>query len=72
MYRPCIACGGRGCEEHVDLTLPPPPCRLCQPQAARLHMSLARETRTVAGAHRLTAYQALRVVATASAGMPLV
>jgi len=33
-------------------------------------MSLARETRTIAAAHRLAAYQALRVVATASASMP--
>lgn len=74
MYQPCIACGGsggRGCEEHVDLTLPPPPCRLCHPEEARLHMSLARETRTIAGAHRLAAYQALRVVVTASAMTPV-
>ena len=60
MERVCIACGGRGCAEHVDRTLPPPPCRLCHPEEAALHIALARETRTVAAAHRRDAYQMLR------------
>jgi ribosomal protein S27AE len=60
MERVCIACGGSGLAEHVDRTLPPPPCRLCHPEEAELHMALARETRTVATARRLDAYQTLR------------
>ena len=60
MERRCIACGGRGLAEHVDRTLPPPPCRLCHPEEAELHMALARETRTIVAARRLDAYQALR------------
>ena len=60
MDRVCIACGGSGLAEHVDRTLPPPPCRLCHPEEADLHMALARETRTVAAARRLDAYQTLR------------
>jgi hypothetical protein len=60
MERECIACDGSGLAEHVDRTLPPPPCRLCHPEEAELHMALARETRTVAGARRLDAYQTLR------------
>jgi ribosomal protein S27AE len=60
MERACIACGGSGLAEHVDRTLPPPPCRLCHPAEAALHLALARETRTVAAARRLDAYQTLR------------
>ena len=60
MERECIACDGSGLAEHVDRTLPPPPCRLCHPEEAELHMALARETRTVAAAHRRDAYQTLR------------
>ena len=60
MERVCIACGGSGLTEHVDRTLPPPPCRLCHPEEAELHMALARETRKVAAARRLDAYQTLR------------
>src|SRR2546429_8800063 len=60
MERRCIACGGRGLAEHVDRTLPPPPCRLCRPEEAALHMALAREMRTVAAARRRDAYQMLR------------
>jgi hypothetical protein len=60
MERACIACDGSGLAEHVDRTLPPPPCRLCHPEEAALHLALARETRTVAAAHRLDAYQTLR------------
>jgi hypothetical protein len=60
MERACIACDGSGLAEHVDRTLPPPPCRLCHPEEAELHMALARETRTVAVARRLDAYQTLR------------
>ena len=60
MVRVCIACGGSGLAEHVDRTLPPPPCRLCHPEEAELHMALARETRTIVAARRLDAYQALR------------
>ena len=58
--RVCIACGGSGLAEYVDRTLPPPPCRLCHPEEAALHMALARETRTVAAAGRRDAYQMLR------------
>ena len=60
MERACIACGGSGLAEHVDRTLPPPPCRLCQPEEAALHQALARETRTIVAARRLDAYQTLR------------
>jgi hypothetical protein len=60
MERVCIACGGSGLAEHVDRTLPPPPCRLCHPDEAALHLALARETRTIAAARRLDAYQTLR------------
>jgi hypothetical protein len=60
MERACIACDGSGLAEHVDRTLPPPPCRLCHPEEAALHLALARETRTVAAARRLDAYQTLR------------
>ena len=56
----CMACGGSGLAQHVDRTLPPPPCRLCHPDEAALHMALARETRTVAAARRRDAYQMLR------------
>ena len=58
--RACIACGGSGLAEHVDRTLPPPPCRLCHPEEAALHLALARETRTIVAARRLDAYQTLR------------
>jgi hypothetical protein len=60
MERVCVACGGSGRAEHVDRTLPPPPCRLCHPDEAALHMVLARETRTIVAARRLDVYQALR------------
>ena len=60
MARRCIACGGSGLAEHVDRTLPPPPCRLCHAEEAALHMALAHETRTVATARRRDAYQMLR------------
>ena len=60
MARVCIACGGSGLAEHVDRTLPSPPCRLCHPEEAALHMALARETRTVAAGGRRDAYQMLR------------
>jgi ribosomal protein S27AE len=60
MERVCVACGGSGLAEHVDRTLPPPPCRLCHPDEAELHMALARETRTIVAARRLDVYQALR------------
>jgi hypothetical protein len=56
----CIACDGSGLAEHVDRTLPPPPCRLCHPAEAALHVALARETRTIVAARRLDAYQTLR------------
>lgn len=56
----CTACGGTGLEEHVDRTLPPPPCRLCRPDEAQEHMLLAHETRTVVAARRLVAYESLR------------
>jgi hypothetical protein len=62
MASQCIACGGTGYEEHVDRTLPPPPCRLCRPEDARRHMKLARDTRTVASSHRRAAYNDLRHV----------
>jgi ribosomal protein S27AE len=60
MERMCIACGGSGLAEHVDRTVPPPPCRLCHPDEAALHMALAHETRSIVAAHRLDAYQSLR------------
>ena len=56
----CAACGGSGRAEHVDRTLPPAPCRVCHPEEAALHKALAHETRTVAAARRLDAYQTLR------------
>lgn len=59
-YNTCSSCGGTGYEEHVDRTLPAPPCRLCRPDEAQAHMRLAHDTRTVAAAHRLGAYQSLR------------
>lgn len=60
MERPCIACAGTGLEEHIDRTLPAPPCRLCHPVEAQLHMTLARDTRNVATSRRLDAYLMLR------------
>jgi ribosomal protein S27AE len=60
MERMCIACGGSGLAEHLDRTLPPPPCRLCHPNEAAVHMALAREMRTVATARRRDAFQMLR------------
>ena len=60
MEHACIACGGSGLAEHVDRTLPPPPCRLCHPEEAALHLALARETRTIVAARRLDAYHTLR------------
>src|SRR5205085_12421516 len=60
MERACIACDGSGLAEHVDRTLPPPPCRLCHPEEAALHLALARETRTIVAARRLDAYHTLR------------
>ena len=60
MARMCMACGGSGLAEHIDRSLPPPPCRLCHPEEAAVHMALARETRTVAAARRRDAYQMLR------------
>ena len=60
MERVCIACGGSGLAEHVDRTLPPPPCRLCHPDEAALHLALARATRTIVAARRLNAYRTLR------------
>jgi hypothetical protein len=60
MERVCIACGGSGLAEHVDRTLPPPPCRLCHPAEAALHLALARATRTIVAARRLDAYHTLR------------
>lgn len=59
MERACIVCGGSGNEEHVDVTLPPPPCRLCHPEDAEVHMALARDTRQIAATRRLAAYQML-------------
>lgn len=56
MERTCIACGGSGYEEHVDRTLPAPPCRLCRPKEAERHMTLARETRNVVAARRMDVY----------------
>src|SRR5947209_6297124 len=60
MARMCVACGGSGVEEHVDRTLPPPPCRVCRPEEAEVHMVLRRETRTIVAARRLDAYRTLR------------
>ncbi len=60
MHRTCSACGGSGFEEHIDRTLPPPPCRLCHPLEARQHLALARDTRHVAGGRRISAYYVLR------------
>lgn len=59
MERSCITCGGTGYEEHIDPSLPPPPCRLCHPEEAQLHMALARDTRHVAATRRMAAYQTL-------------
>ena len=70
MESACIACDGSGRAEHVDRTLPPPPCRLCHPEEAALHMALARETRTVAAARRLDAYQTLRAALVPGAVVP--
>jgi len=70
MESACIACDGSGRAEHVDRTLPPPPCRLCHPEEAALHMALARETRTVAAARRLDAYQTLRAALVPAAVVP--
>jgi hypothetical protein len=56
----CMACGGSGFTQHVDRTLPPPPCRVCRPDEAALHMALAHQTRMVAAARRREAYQMLR------------
>ena len=56
----CIGCNGRGSEEHVDLTLPPPPCRLCHPVEAKQHGDLARETRGVRRVLRQQTYNDLR------------
>jgi hypothetical protein len=67
MYRPCSACRGYGFEEHVDHTLPPPPCRLCHPEDARVHMMLARDTRGVVAAQRTTTYHLLRAAMGATA-----
>ncbi len=67
MYRPCSACGGTGFEEHVDRTLPPPPCRLCYPEEARIHLSLARDTRQVVTTRRTATYQMLRDAMTSGA-----
>ena len=73
MERVCIACGGSGLAEHVDRTLPPPPCRLCHPEEAALHMALARETRTVVAAGRRDAYQMLRAaIVLGDSGRPAV
>src|SRR5919201_1735900 len=60
MGRECIAWGGSGLAQHVDRTLPPPPCRVCRPEEAALHMALAHETRTVVAARRRDAYLMLR------------
>jgi hypothetical protein len=70
MERTCIACDGSGLAEHVDRTLPPPPCRLCHPEEAALHLALARKTRTVAAARRLDAYQTLRAAIVLSDVVP--
>jgi hypothetical protein len=70
MERACIACGGSGLAEHVDRTLPPPPCRLCHPEEAALHMALARETRTIAAAGRRDAYQLLRAAVVLGDSLP--
>jgi hypothetical protein len=56
----CMACGGSGLAQHVDRTLPPPPCRVCRPDEAALHMALAHQTRLVTAARRREAYQMLR------------
>jgi hypothetical protein len=71
MERTCVACDGSGRAEHVDRTLPPPPCRLCHPEEAALHLVLARETRTVAAARRLDAYQTLRAAIVLGDVVPL-
>jgi hypothetical protein len=66
----CIACRGSGLAEHVDRTLPPPPCRLCHPEEAALHTVLARETRTIVAARRLDVYQILRAAIVLGAVVP--
>ena len=66
----CIACGGSGLAEHVDRTLPPPPCRLCHPEEAALHTALARKTRTIVAARRLDVYQTLRTATVLGAVVP--
>jgi ribosomal protein S27AE len=70
MERVCVACGGSGLAEHVDRTLPPPPCRLCHPEEAALHTVLARETRTIVAARRLDVYQMLRTAIVLGAVVP--
>jgi hypothetical protein len=70
MERVCISCHGSGLAEHVDRTLPPPPCRLCHPEEAALHMALARETRTVAAARRRDAYQMLHAAIVLGDSLP--
>lgn len=67
----CNACGGSGLDEHVDRTLPPPPCRLCRPEEAQLHMTLARDTRSIAAARRLAAYELLREAVRPAASLAL-
>ena len=59
MERMCVACGGRGVEEQVDPTLPPPPCRVCHPEAAEVHQLLARTTLHVMARQRGAAYHLL-------------
>lgn len=59
MERMCSACGNSGFEEHIDLTLPPPPCRLCHPEEAQRHMILVRDTRQIAAVRRRDAYHLL-------------
>ena len=59
MEHVCIACGNSGYEEHIDLTLPPPPCRICHPEEAQRHLTLVRDTRQVAAVRRRDAYQLL-------------
>jgi hypothetical protein len=68
--RVCIACGGSGLAEHVDRSLPPPPCRLCRPEEAALHLALARETRMVVAAGRRDAYQMLRAAIVLGDSLP--
>lgn len=56
----CVACGGRGVEDQVDPSLPPPPCRVCRPAAAERHQLLARVTLRVVTARRYAAYRMLQ------------